>query len=245
MRCQPLRDLLVDICSRFNQCCYLCGGEGDNPYPLCSGCEGDLPWAGAACVHCALPLVFEGPACSACQWSPPPFECVEAPWTYDFPLDAAIKRFKHQADRPMGHLLGHRMAAWLEHRYAEGLPRPDRLLPVPLSAKRLRTRGFNQGQLLTDWLAAALGLTGDSRMLLRTRDTRSQQGLNLAERQRNLQGAFSIAQSAMVKGLHLALVDDVVTTGATVKALATLLRQAGACRVDVYCLARTPALPCA
>jgi ComF family protein len=184
--------------------------------------------------------MFDGPCCAQCQEAPPPFERVAAPWAYDFPLDAAIKRFKHRHDRPMGRLLGGRMAAWLAYRFAEGLDRPQRLLPVPLSLERQRMRGFNQAQLLGGWLSTALAIPLDSRALVRTRHTASQQGLDLAARQHNLHNAFELATGAQVDGLHLALVDDVLTTGATARALAALLRQAGARRVDVYCLARTP-----
>lgn len=240
MRCQPLHDLLVDICSKFNQTCAFCGGASDNAYALCSGCEGDLPWAGLACAHCALPLVFDGPTCPACQWLPPPFERVEAPWTYNFPLDTAINRFKHRGDRALGRLLAERLSAFLAYRLDEGLPRPAHLLPVPMAPNRLRARGFNQARLLAQWLAKGLGIPAAFTTVLRVRETPSQQGLDLAARQRNLQGAFALAPGARVAGQHLALVDDVMTTGATAHALATVLKQAGAQRVDVYCLARTP-----
>jgi ComF family protein len=165
---------------------------------------------------------------------------VEAPWRYDFPLDAAIKRFKHRGDLPMGRLLGGRLAAWLAYRYSEGLVRPQQLLPVPLAAQRQRARGFNQSRLLAGWLSPQLSIPVNDSTLLRARHTPSQQGLDLTARQRNLRGAFALAPGAEVAGLHLALVDDVLTTGATARALAALLRQAGAQRVDVYCLARTP-----
>ncbi|WP_263261207.1 ComF family protein [Pseudomonas sp. RIT-PI-S] len=188
-------------------------------------------------------MAFDGPLCSGCQNSPPPFEQTEAPWAYDFPLDAAIKRFKHRGDRPMGRLLGDRLGAWLLHRFNEGLPRPQRMLPVPLAAQRLRVRGFNQSQLLAERLSKSFGITVADHAVVRIRDTPSQQHLDLPARQRNLRGAFGLAPNASVRGLHLALVDDVMTTGATAHAIATLLRQAGARRVDVYCLARTPGPP--
>ncbi|NIU62492.1 MAG: ComF family protein, partial [Pseudomonas stutzeri] len=122
----------------------------------------------------------------------------------------------------------------------EGLPRPDLLLPVPLARRRLRQRGFNQAQMLADWLSRPLGIATDARVLERVLDTPAQQQLDAATRRRNLRQAFAIATGADVKGRHLALVDDVLTTGATAEALARLLKRAGAERVDVYCLARTP-----
>lgn len=239
MHCQPLRDLMVDICSKFNQTCYFCGARGDNPYPLCSGCEEDLPWAGQRCLHCALPLTFDSQCCAKCEVALPPFECVEAPWTYDFPLDAAILAFKHRGNRPMGRLLADRLGAWLTYRYQQGLPRPQQLLAVPMAAKRLRQRGFNQAQALADDLSTRLRIPAPAGSLVRLRNTPAQQGLDLIARQANVKEAFGLSVKAKVQDLHLAIVDDVMTTGATATALTRLLLEAGAHRVDVYCLART------
>ena len=94
--------------------------------------------------------------------------------------------------------------------------------------------------MLADWLSRPLGIATDARVLERVLDTPAQQQLDAATRRRNLRQAFAIATGADVKGRHLALVDDVLTTGATAEALARLLKRAGAERVDVYCLARTP-----
>jgi len=169
------------------------------------------------------------------------FARVEAPWRYAFPVDALITRFKHQGAWPLGRLLGELLAEHLRHAHLEGLPRPDLLLPVPLAGPRLRQRGFNQAALLARWLGAALHIPVHDDLLQRPRDTTAQQQLDAAARRRNLRSAFALADPRAVAGRHLALVDDVLTTGATAEALASLLRKAGATRVDVYCLARTPA----
>ena len=168
------------------------------------------------------------------------FSRVEAPWRYAFPVDNLITRFKHQAQWPHGRLLAELLAEHLSHAYDEGLPRPQALLPVPLARKRQRRRGFNQAQMLADWLGASLHLPVQQDWLQRRVDTPAQQGLDAATRKRNLRQAFSLELQAKVAGAHLALVDDVLTTGATAGVLAHLLRRAGALRVDVYCLARTP-----
>lgn len=139
----------------------------------------------------------------------------------------------------MGRLLAGRLAAWLSHRYEQGLQRPQQLLAVPLATKRQRQRGFNQAQALADDLARRLRIPAPANSLARLRNTPAQQGLDLAARQGNLKGAFALGARAKVQGLHLAIVDDVMTTGATTTALARLLLEAGARRVDVYCLART------
>ncbi|MCQ4227677.1 ComF family protein [Stutzerimonas stutzeri] len=219
--------------------CLLCD-ERCEGQPLCSPCEADLPWLDGRCTVCAVPLPSRGLVCGECLKRPPSYDHVEVPWRFAFPVDALITRFKHQARWPYGRLLGERLAHHLEHAFAEGLPRPDLLLPVPLARRRLRQRGFNQAQMLADWLSRPLGIATDARVLDRVLDTPAQQQLDAATRRRNLRQAFAIATAADVKGRHLALVDDVLTTGATAEALARLLKRAGAERVDVYCLARTP-----
>ncbi|UNL98413.1 ComF family protein [Stutzerimonas stutzeri] len=219
--------------------CLLCD-ERCEGQPLCSPCEADLPWLDGRCTVCAVPLPSRGLVCGECLKRPPSYDHVEVPWRFAFPVDALITRFKHQARWPYGRLLGERLAHHLEHAFADGLPRPDLLLPVPLARRRLRQRGFNQAQMLADWLSRPLGISTDARALERVLDTPAQQQLDAATRRRNLRQAFAIATAADVKGRHLALVDDVLTTGATAEALARLLKRAGAERVDVYCLARTP-----
>ena len=141
MRCQPRRDNPVYIWLKKEQICLLCDEPSDGPLELCSACEAELPWLGGHCRICALPLTATGLSCGACLRKPPPFSRVEAAWRYAFPLDALITRFKHQAQWPLGRLLGDLLSHHLQHAFSEGLPRPDLLLPVPLSSRRLRQRG--------------------------------------------------------------------------------------------------------
>lgn len=131
--------------------------------------------------------------CGECLRRPPTYEQVIAPWRYAFPLDSLINRFKHQAAWPLGRLLGELLAEHLRQRYAEGLPRPVRLLPVPLALRRERRRGFNQARLLADWLAGELRLRCAPHLLRRVLDTPAQQGLDAALRRRNLRHAFALA----------------------------------------------------
>lgn len=240
MRCQPRYEGSVYICLKNVQNCLLCDEPADAEMPICVACETELPWLGDQCITCALPLAAAGLTCGECLLEPPAFEQVAVPWRYGFPVDSLITRFKHNAKWPFGHLLADVLGQYLQHRFNEGLPRPDALLPVPMTTKRLRQRGFNQAAMLARWLSQTLEMPSEENLLLRTQDTSAQQGLDAKARKRNLLQAFALTPDAVVKGRSFALVDDVLTTGATAQALARLLINAGAARVDVYCLARTP-----
>ena len=221
--------------------CLLCDEPAEHVQrPVCLPCEAELPWLHTPCSICAVPLPKAQLICGQCQRRKPAFDVVQAPWHYRFPLDSLIPRFKHQQQWPIGRLLATLLADHLQHAYDQGLPRPDALVPVPLAQQRQRQRGFNQAQMLAQWLAQHLTLRCEPELVKRITDTPSQQGLSAAQRRRNLRRAFIVTAPLAVAGRHLALVDDVLTTGATAQAMARVLRQAGASRVDVYCLARTP-----
>jgi ComF family protein len=240
MHCQPRYQGPVYIWLKNKQSCLLCDEPADGTTPICVSCETELPWLGDHCQTCALPMPASGLDCGQCLHQPPAFKQVIAPWTYGFPVDSLITRFKHNAKWPYGHLLGELLAQSLQHRFDDDLARPDALVPVPMANRRLRQRGFNQAAMLARWLSAHLDIPSDERLLLRPHDTDAQQDLNAEARKKNLRNAFALAADASPKGRHLALVDDVLTTGATAQAIARLLMDAGARQVDVYCLARTP-----
>jgi ComF family protein len=205
----PLLPLKLPAWLQPRRHCQLCDEPADHPrHAICSACETELPWLGAQCQVCAVPLPMAGLICGACQRQAPSFARVEAPWRYAFPVDNLITRFKHQGQWPHGRLLAELLAEHLQHAYDEGLPRPRALLPVPLARRRQRRRGFNQAQMLADWLGRRLQLPVHDDWLQRRLDTPAQQGLDAATRKRNLRQAFAL--------------------------------DAGAARVDVYCLARTP-----
>jgi len=239
MNCQPWLKALVYKCININHRCLLCDELAEQPYPLCVACEQELPWLSEYCLRCALPLPMAGLTCGQCSRRAPAFEQVVALWHYGFPVDTLISRFKHNRQWPLGRLMAEMLSSGLQHRYAEGLARPDLLLPVPLARRRQRERGFNQAGLLARWLSKRLAIALNERLLQRTRETPAQQSLDAKARRRNLQRAFALVDEGVVEGLHVAVVDDVLTTGATAQAIAALLRGAGARQVDVYCLART------
>ncbi|SDV10944.1 ComF family protein [Pseudomonas mucidolens] len=241
MHCQPERKPKVYIWSKNKQYCLICNETTDSPMAVCNLCEIELPWLLAQCEVCALPLPMSGLVCGQCQKSPRAFKQVVAPWSYSFPVDSLISRFKHQGQWPLGHLLANLLGQYLQDRFENTqLTRPDCLLPVPMAGKRLRQRGYNQAVMLARWLSKDLNVPVNEHLLLRPQETVAQQELDARTRQCNLLNAFALAADTQVEGRHLALVDDVLTTGATAHSLARLLMQAGARQVDVYCLARTP-----
>lgn len=240
MYCQPYRDTEVYIWLKNVQMCLLCDESTQSRRSICEACETELPWLINQCECCALPMPMPGLLCGTCSHHAPAFTHVIAPWLYDFPIDALVTRFKHQGKWPLGRLLTELLGQSLQHRFDEGLERPDVLMPVPLARKRLRQRGYNQASMIANWLGQQLQLNVHEHSLIRVQETPAQQGLDAKARKRNLKHAFALSQQAQIVGKHIALIDDVLTTGSTADALARLLIKAGAKQIDVYCLARTP-----
>lgn len=221
--------------------CVLCAQPSGTRYDLCPGCRSELPWQGYSCAICALPLTLptnqtlaSGHICGECLRAPPPFTRVLAPFSYDFPVDRLINRFKHQNHPASGRVLGHLLGNWLAIHATE---LPDALVPVPLHWRRRWRRGFNQAELLARDLGQHLSLPVAPEVLARTRATQAQQGLDARARRRNLRGAFQVQKP--IRGRRLAVVDDVVTTTATSRAVTDTLLAAGAQAVEIWCLART------
>ncbi|KAF1686902.1 amidophosphoribosyltransferase [Pseudoxanthomonas broegbernensis] len=213
--------------------CLLCGESGGPGLDLCGECRRRLPYAGPACPSCALPL--PAPAtCGACLRRPPPLHAARATFVYAAPLDRLLPRYKFHGDLAAGRLLAQSMAASLV-----ACERPLALVPVPLHPGRLRRRGYDQALELARPLAAALDLPLRAGALRRVRATAAQSELDARRRRRNLRGAF-LADARQPLPAHVALVDDVMTTGATLHAAAAALRRAGVARVDAWVCARTP-----
>jgi ComF family protein len=198
--------------------CVLCGSRGQAPsIDLCAGCEGTLPVAEVPCITGPSPLVRSF-----------------APFAYGHPLDHLVHALKYRGQlavaRVLGGLLGQRIEALA---FGAAI---DVLVPVPLHPRRHAERGFNQSREIANWVARRLRCRVEESVAARCRDTRPQVGLRAEERRCNLAGAFLAAPG--VRGLRVAIVDDVYTTGATLRELGQALHDAGARSVEAWCVGR-------
>jgi ComF family protein len=216
----------------FGGSCYLCRGAAEDV--LCAECDAELPRLGAPrCPRCALDSPA-GELCGRCLAQPPAYDATHAALAYEFPADVLVQGLKFRGELALAPVLGGLVAACLPRGAS-----PDYVLPVPLAAARLRERGFNQSMEIARHAARAAGGRLAPRLAERTRDTRAQLDLPVAERARNVRGAFRCLQA--LEGASVALVDDVMTSGATLDELAATLKGAGAGRVVNWVVARTPA----
>jgi ComF family protein len=218
--------------------CLLCGQGSDRQRDLCTACTADLLRNRICCPRCALPLQTPAPLCGECLKREPPFAATCAPFVYAQPLDLLMTRFKFGRSLAAGRVLSE---LWLGA-LRESMPaKPALLIPVPLHASRLRERGYNQALELAQPLARALAIGLRHDVLVRTRATPAQANLDAKARRRNLRGAFAIVDNVALPE-HVAVVDDVMTTGATLRECARTLLRAGVARVDAWALARAPRL---
>lgn len=214
----------------FGGSCFLCRGEARAL--LCAACDADLPrLAGATlCPRCALASPG-GAVCGRCLATSPAYDATHAALAYAFPADALVQSLKFRGELALAPLLGELLAQGL----APGTA--DCIVPVPLSEARLRERGYNQALEIARSVAAATRLPLEPGLCLRARDTAVQMDLPLEAREKNVRGAFECPR--LVGGRTVAVLDDVMTTGATLAEIAATLKRAGAARVVNWVVART------
>lgn len=217
--------------------CAVC--RGWDAARLCRQCIERFATPTPRCARCAIEVPAGVALCGACLRQPPRFDRAVAAVDYAYPWDGLISAFKFHAALDLAPALAERMVAAVE---AASTTRPELVLPVPLGRSRLRERGYNQAWELARRVASVLRLKADARLVSRIKDTPQQFALPREQRAANVRGAFLVepARAAELRGLEIALVDDVLTTGATAGEIALALAQAGAARVQVWVLARTP-----
>nr|WP_306419349.1 ComF family protein [Novimethylophilus kurashikiensis] len=231
--CQLMRRQLIDICTKITQNmlpqrCLLCGMACGSRW-ICVGCEEDLPrHPHAHCPVCALPTPL-GETCGECLKHPQHFDATHAAFAYAFPADALLRALKYQSRLAI--------AEWAALHIELSGTRPDYLIPMPLHVNRLKTRGFNQAMEIARALSRRYSIPLLHEAVERVRETEPQAGLPRAERTRNMRNAFACREG--FSGKHVAIVDDVMTSGASLNELARMLKKAGAMRVECLVAART------
>jgi len=223
--------------SLFPPICLLCSSTDTNEMDICNPCMDDLSHNINCCRICALPLSQhspDSPICGNCLRQPPPFDNCHAIFAYSYPISNLISGFKFSGKLENGRLLAQLLIRSIE---ANRLPLPELILPVPLHRSRLRERGFNQALELALPLGRHFGIPVDIHRCKRTRATEAQSNLHKRERQKNIRGAFSLKHK--LEHSHVAILDDVVTTGSTITELARTLKSSGVSQVDIWALART------
>lgn len=206
---------------------------------ICFDCQNDLPWLKTACDQCAMPFADQhkaGNQCGTCLKKPPYFDKTIALFHYQTPINHLITSLKFQHKLNHAHVLGQLMAEKIEDYYKEQ-NKPEYIIPVPLHSKRLRERGFNQALELARPLAKKLGIPLLLQQCKRIKQTEAQSSTPAPGRAQNIKNAFVF--NPEFSAAHVAIIDDVMTTGSTVNELARMLKKAGVARIDVWCCART------
>ncbi|MEK7810511.1 MAG: ComF family protein [Pseudomonadota bacterium] len=213
------------------QPCFLCGAMSHNGL-CCAACTADLVQLSSQhCPICALPT-HGGEICGRCLSFPPRFEHTVAAFSYRFPVNELIKALKFRESLILVNFLSDALAQRIEIR-------PDAVLAMPLHPLRIRERGFNQSQLLAQRITRRLAIPLLTGVIQRVRNTPPQSSLPWKERDKNIRHAFAITNNTNIAGKHIAIVDDVMTTGASVDEVAGVLKLAGACKVSIWVVART------
>lgn len=221
----------------FNPHCFLCVTNQTQKHGLCRDCLNDLTWAPASsCPQCGL--ISDGNLCGSCINSPPDFDATHAVFLYAYPIDALIQRYKYGETLSLSHTFGQLMNEKIHS--ANNINTIDLIIPMPMHPTRLKERGFNQAleiakvldQLLKNNISKL-----DYNSVIRQTLTPPQASLPLKDRVKNIKGAFKIDNH--LTGKRIAIVDDVMTTGASLNELAKTLKQAGATHVECWVIART------
>ncbi len=227
--------------------CCICAESGANGLDLCSDCLSHFPYLDSQampisasagfmtlCLACGQPLNTGVRYCSKCVKYSSPYAQLVVPFRYTFPIDSLVAGLKYSGKLHYGRVLGGLLA---DEARRSLVALPDALVAMPMHSQRYRQRGFNQSAELAHWCAVRLGLSVGTDWVSRLTDTPALAGLNRASRELEIRGAFH-AKSA-VRGLHVAIVDDVLTTGASSAELARELYDSGAARVSLWVVSRT------
>ncbi|HEY7986834.1 MAG TPA: ComF family protein [Methylophilaceae bacterium] len=217
------------------QRCLLCD-EGSGNKPLCNACLHDLPaLSKASCPVCALPT-FNAEICGSCLQHPPAFDATIAAFNFVFPMDALLRALKYRGELSVAEIAANGLMSSLEHHDL-----PDLLIPMPLHPQRLQERGFNQAMEISRRIVRHTSCQLSTNSVIRLRHGEPQASLPLNKRAKNVKGVFAVNDTANInlRGKRIAVVDDIMTSGASLNELAKTLKKAGATRVECWVVART------
>ncbi len=216
--------------------CILCGGPDKNNRSLCIDCQVDLPWITTHCFQCARPLISSAKYCGECLQQSPPYHRTIALFNYDDLMARCVGLFKFHQHLVFGKIFGNLLSERLSVAYETDVL-PQCILPMPLHPQRLKSRGFNQALELAYPIAKKLKLPIDIRSCHRIKPTMPQSQIQQVEaRKKNVKNAFVIDEKFSYR--HVAIVEDVMTTGATISAFTKALLKVEVERVDVWCCLR-------
>ncbi len=218
--------------------CLVCGKKAAGGRDLCPRCAAGLAHNHNPCRSCALPLPETsqpGTCCGECQTHQRPYDKVTAPYLYAGEIRHLHQAFKFHRKLSAGRLLAELLCDTIG---ASDTARPELLIPVPLHPARVRQRGFNQAMEIARIASGRLGIPVDQFCIRRCKATAPQSGLTKRERIANIRGAFVLERP--VQAAHVAIIDDVMTTGMTIEQVARVLRQHGVRRIDAWVVARRP-----
>lgn len=236
---------MADVCS-------LCDAQGLPELDLCHACHNGLPHNHFSCYQCAAPYDSaqnNALICGRCLNRPTGIDHAIVPFLYRPPIDHMIKRLKFSEQIEFSRLLGELLADAIYHAYfAQGEINnpiraerfPDLILPVPTHPDRLLQRGFNQAEQIANTVAARFRTTCITSAIVRSTSSLPQSTLSAKQREANIRRSFEVKNSKMITKMHVAVVDDVYTTGATARAITRKLKSAGAEKVSIWAVARTP-----
>lgn len=217
--------------------CVVCSKRSDNSLDLCSYCENHLPNQNITCKQCGVNTLSHETLCGKCIASPPVFDQLFAIFQYSYPIDQLITAIKFQYNLVNARLFSELLIKKIKTSWYVENSLPQFIIPVPLHNKRLRQRGFNQALEIAKPIAKQMKIPLAYNLCKRNRATKPQSELPASKRQGNVKNAFSLNGQLTIS--HVAILDDVVTTGHTVNELSQLLKNNGVKRIDVWCCART------
>ncbi|MBH1971616.1 ComF family protein [Moraxellaceae bacterium AER2_44_116] len=227
----------MDIWTNFKQLlfsapdCITCKTIKSQKQGFCSGCYHDLPHISHSCLRCGLAVSAERQcACKDEDW---PFSICIAACAYAFPVDALISQLKNQHKLSLSEPLGLLIASQIKRQRIE---LPELLIPVPSSTERLQQRGFNQAAEIAKVVSKKLSIPVDYSSVQHNKQNAVQKNLNKQQRLQNVNAAFTLSKP--IRATHVAIIDDVITTGATTKAIAYLLRENGVKTIQSWSIAR-------